>query len=101
VAEAGPVRPGGRHRPQFSIFTSEHDIMSAIVETSSRMPASRSDSRHQVFLFGIAVALAAVVGCAVLATMFPTTIDPAPVRGILATVFPGAADPTAAQWVAP
>lgn len=51
--------------------------MSSIVETSSRIPASRNFSRHDMFLVGmLAVTLATILGCAVLATMYPVTIDP-------------------------
>ena len=55
--------------------------MSSIVETSSRMPASRTVSRHDIFLLGmLAVTLAAILGCAVLAAMFSTAIDPSSVQ---------------------
>lgn len=57
--------------------------MSSIVETSLRIPASRSVSRHDMFLFGmLAVTLAAAVGCAVLAAMYPITIDATNVQWI-------------------
>ncbi len=49
--------------------------MTSIVETS-RIPASRSLSRHDLYLFGIlAVVLVAVIGCALLAAAYPVEID--------------------------
>lgn len=57
--------------------------MSSIVETSSQIYASRTVSRHDMFLFGmLVVTLAAIVGCAALAVMHPITIDPANVQWI-------------------
>jgi hypothetical protein len=55
--------------------------MSTIVETSLRIPASRTLSRHDMFLVGmLAVTLVAIAGCAVLAAMYPIEIDAATIQ---------------------
>jgi len=58
-------------------------IMSSIVETASQMPTSRAARRVPFHLWLLAIALVAIVGCALLASAHPdpTAFDAASIVG--------------------
>ncbi len=51
--------------------------MSLLVQTASQMAASRAGARREVsYLWILAVVLAAVIGCALLASPYPASVGP-------------------------